>query len=63
VPYALIATNFNKALYVRLNFPPEVTFHFVLFVNNIPKLTNLPLTKFLNSNARIDTSGSQDALA
>jgi hypothetical protein len=63
VSYTSIATNFNKPPYIRLNFPPKITFHFVLFINNISNLANLFLSKFLNPDTRIDTSGGQNALA
>jgi hypothetical protein len=63
VPCAPLATDFNKPLYIRLNFPPEVTFHFVSLIKNISDPTNLFFTKVFDSNPGIDASGSQNVLA
>jgi hypothetical protein len=56
-------TDFNKPLYIGLNLSPEVTFYFELSIKNVSNLTNLFLTKILDSSARINASGGQDALA
>jgi hypothetical protein len=61
--YASIAANFNKPLYVRLNLPPEVTFHFILFIDNVSNLANLFFAKLFDPKTRSDTSGGHDALA
>jgi hypothetical protein len=63
MPYASIAANFSKPLYVRLNLPPEVTLHFIPLVDNISDLANLLFAKLFHPKAWSDTSGGDDALA
>jgi hypothetical protein len=63
VPRASVAANFDKPLYIRLNLPPEITFHFVLFVKNISNLANLFFAKLFDPEAWSNTTGSHNALA
>jgi hypothetical protein len=63
VSCASVATNFNKPLYIRLNLPPEITFHSVLFVKNISNLANLFFAQLFDPKAWSNTRGSHNALA
>jgi len=57
MPHAPRATNVNKALYIELNFPPEIPFDLILLINNAAELANLFLRKVLNPDIRVN-SGS-----
>jgi len=56
VPDTPIAANFNKALDIKVNLSSKLSLNLMLPVNNLPEAINLPFSKTVCLNLRIDTS-------
>jgi len=61
-PDALVATNLNEALDVKVDLFSMLALNPILPVNKLAKTVNLILSKVIHLNIRVDTSLSQNLL-
>jgi hypothetical protein len=60
VPHASVATDRNEPLHIELNFPPQVAFYFMLFLNDIAKAAYLVLGKLFHFGVGVHSGSRQD---